>query len=285
MSSGGVWRPARRAEVRTIQFAGDGVAMRDEWQQAARARREEQREAAVQALAPRENGSSADVLRAAVVADTPVGGQRYMFNFGGILGGVAARIQPAVGGVANVVGGQGEDSTVLDAQQRSRFGALLGRGQALLGGVSGQVSAAASNLFGARAAGVAGEHVAGIGGGNAGILARLRLQAAAGAGNQLQIAAGAQPDDAAGEGDDAVLARLRREDEAALGAMDVEAAVLRAVQQLPVPAEADRHTSDKLRAIVEIVTRQWFHFLDEEDGNVAEQLRVAALRVLLYNFL
>ena len=81
MSSGGVWRPARRAEVRTIQFAGDGVAMREEWQQAARARREEQREAAVQALAPRENGSSADVLRAAVVADTPVGGQRYMFNF------------------------------------------------------------------------------------------------------------------------------------------------------------------------------------------------------------
>ena len=66
-----MWRPARRAEVRTIQFAGDGVAMRDEWQQAARARREEQREAAVQALAPRENGSSADVLRVRLCRKMP----------------------------------------------------------------------------------------------------------------------------------------------------------------------------------------------------------------------
>ena len=58
MSSGGVWRPARRAEARTIQFAGDGVAMREEWQEAARARREEQREAAAQALAAPGNASS-----------------------------------------------------------------------------------------------------------------------------------------------------------------------------------------------------------------------------------
>ena len=66
MSSGGVWRPARRAEARTIQFAGDGVAMREEWQEAARARREEQREAAAQALAAPGNASSADVLRVTV---------------------------------------------------------------------------------------------------------------------------------------------------------------------------------------------------------------------------
>ena len=72
-----------------------------------------------------------------------------------------------------------------------------------------------------------------------------------------------------------VLARLLQEDADALTTVDVNEAVRRAVQRLAIPAAQDRDTSDKLRAVVEMVTRQWLLFL-EEDTDVGARVRAAA---------
>ena len=70
------------------------------------------------------------------------------------------------------------------------------------------------------------------------------------------------------------LSCLLREDAQAMATVDVNEAVRLAVQHLLIPAAEERDTSDKLREVVEMVTRQWLLFL-EEDTEVSARVRAA----------